>query len=82
LLEADDSVLTSNETLKPTSNNTVMAVMVKKIGVEYTKSSPSYLTDVNGTLYFTADDPIQGRELWKSEDTEVGTMLANIPILT
>ena len=28
-------------------------------------SGPMDLTDVNGTLFFTADDGFHGRELWK-----------------
>lgn len=38
-------------------------------------SRPSFLTDVNGILYFTADEPENGRELWKSDGTEPGTTL-------
>lgn len=49
-------------------------------------SSPASLTNVNGTLFFTADDgilpdysangaPNHGRELWKSDGTEAGTVL-------
>ena len=49
-------------------------------------SSPSWLTNVNGTLFFTADDgildehsasgaPDHGRELWKTDGTEAGTVL-------
>ena len=34
-----------------------------------------YLTDVNGTLFFTADDGVNGRELWKSDGTATGTQL-------
>lgn len=33
------------------------------------------LTDVNGTLFFTAEDGIHGRELWKSNGTPAGTVL-------
>ncbi|XZE56277.1 ELWxxDGT repeat protein [Planctomycetaceae bacterium SH139] len=38
-------------------------------------SYPSNLTDVNGTLYFSASDGSTGFELWKSDGTEAGTML-------
>ena len=38
-------------------------------------SSPSNLTNVNGTLYFTAQDNAHGLELWKSDGTEAGTVL-------
>ena len=33
------------------------------------------LTAVGDTLYFTADDGVNGRELWKSDGTEAGTVL-------
>ena len=36
---------------------------------------PSDLTNVNGTLFFTADDGTNGRELWKSDGTAAGTVL-------
>src|SRR3954447_14515934 len=32
-------------------------------------------TNVNGTLYFTANDGSHGRELWKSDGTSAGTVL-------
>ena len=37
-------------------------------------SSPGRLTNVNSTLYFTADDGSSGVELWKSDGTDPGTM--------
>jgi ELWxxDGT repeat protein len=37
--------------------------------------SPSSFLDVNGTAFFTADDGVHGRELWKSDGTEAGTVL-------
>ncbi len=36
---------------------------------------PYNLTDVDGTLFFTADDGEHGNELWKSNGTETGTQL-------
>jgi len=33
------------------------------------------LTNVGGTLFFTADDGVNGRELWKSDGTATGTVL-------
>ncbi|MEO6950079.1 MAG: ELWxxDGT repeat protein [Ginsengibacter sp.] len=50
--------------------------VVKDIYVSQGMSSyPTQLTNVNGTLYFVADDGIHGKELWKSNGTEVGTEL-------
>jgi ELWxxDGT repeat protein len=33
------------------------------------------LTNVNGTLFFTADDGVHGEELWRSDGTAAGTTL-------
>ena len=38
-------------------------------------SNPKNLTDVNGTLYFTANDGVSGEELWTSDGTAEGTRL-------
>ncbi|MEO0842042.1 MAG: ELWxxDGT repeat protein [Cyanobacteria bacterium J06643_5] len=38
-------------------------------------SSPDLFADVNGTLFFSAEDGTNGRELWKSDGTESGTVL-------
>ncbi len=39
-------------------------------------SSPSGLVNFQGTLYFAATDAAGGRELWKSDGTESGTVVA------
>src|SRR5262249_58032778 len=39
-------------------------------------SLPNHLTAVGGTLFFSAFDPAHGIELWKSDGTAAGTVLA------
>jgi ELWxxDGT repeat protein len=61
------------------SNGTAAGtVLVKDINVggPYIRSSYPYnLTNVNGTLFFTAKDVSHGRELWRSNGTAAGTVL-------
>jgi ELWxxDGT repeat protein len=39
------------------------------------ENRPAYLTVVGTTLFFAADDGVNGRELWKSDGTALGTVL-------
>src|SRR6266853_1734002 len=43
--------------------------------LEPLSSSPSGFTVFNNALYFSADDGVSGRELWKTDGTEGGTAL-------
>lgn len=36
-------------------------------------SNPDQLMDVNGQLFFAAENALNGRELWQSDGTEIGT---------
>ncbi len=54
-------------------------VLVKDIhpgpGASFPSPSPFNLTNVDGTLFFRADDGSTGQELWKSDGTAAGTLL-------
>src|SRR5262249_29985762 len=50
-------------------------VLVKDIVPGWWGSNPGYLTNVNGTLMFAADDGRHGVELWRSDGTAAGTAL-------
>ncbi len=58
------------------SNGTVAGTStVKDLNTKLIGSQPRSLTDVEGTLYFVANDGITGDELWKSDGSIAGTAL-------
>ncbi|MBL0047037.1 MAG: T9SS type A sorting domain-containing protein [Bacteroidetes bacterium] len=52
--------------------------LVKDIKTGGLDSSPRDFTNVNGTLFFSADNGASGRQLWKSDGTTAGTNLVKI----
>jgi trimeric autotransporter adhesin len=71
LLSADGELWKSDGTPEGTT-------LVKDINTTSTFSGSSprnFFTTANGTLFFTADDGVTGRELWKSNGTPEGTVL-------
>jgi ELWxxDGT repeat protein len=50
------------------------ASLVKDIYPGYQSSSPADLVNRDGMIFFSADDGSSGRELWKSDGTEAGTV--------
>jgi ELWxxDGT repeat protein len=50
-------------------------MLLKDINPGPADSSPQDFTNVNGVIFFTADDGTNGRELWKTDGTTAGTTL-------
>lgn len=75
-LSAGDSVGSTAGELWKSDGTPGGTVLVKDINPAYgDASNPRNLLNVNGTLFFTADDGIYGEELWKSDGSENGTVL-------
>ena len=55
------------------------AYLVKDINTNTRGANPQMLTDVNGTLYFVADDGRAGPQLWRSDGTTAGTVRVMAP---
>ena len=51
--------------------------LVKDInpGGPFDKSRPREFTELDGAVYFTADDGVHGDELWRSDGTRDGTVM-------
>lgn len=67
--------ISHNRELWKTDGTAAGTVLVKDINPGDGSSDPISLTNVNGTLFFLADDGTNGRELWKSNGTAAGTTL-------
>ncbi len=49
-------------------------VLVRAIELSNVESAPPQLANVNGTLFFAADDGAAGSELWRTDGTPAGTV--------
>jgi trimeric autotransporter adhesin len=58
-----------------TEAGTVLVKDIQPAGGAYTSSYPSYFINAGDALYFGAYDDANGRELWKTDGTEAGTVL-------
>lgn len=58
-----------------TEAGTVLVKDIDQTASSNTNYGPEELIDLNGTLYFYADDGVHGRELWKSDGTGAGTVM-------
>jgi ELWxxDGT repeat protein len=62
----------SNNRIGGTAAGTVLA---EDIAAGVDDSFPISFTNVNGTLFFSATDGVNGQELWKTDGTAAGTVL-------
>jgi len=63
-----------NKELWKTDGTASGTLLVKEIRSGPDGSNPGQFTNVNGTLFFVANDGIHGPELWKTDGTAVGTV--------
>ena len=64
--------------LEPLENRLLPSLtphLLKDIDVQRAGSSPAAFVDIGGVAYFSATDPVHGRELWRSNGTAAGTRI-------
>ena len=64
-----------NDDGAPPSDLAIAFELLKDINPGGAGSAPGSFLDFGGMLYFAAEDGTSGRELWKSDGTEAGTVL-------
>jgi ELWxxDGT repeat protein len=74
LFFTDGDGLSDAPQLWKSDGTTAGTVMVKDFGSD---ADTNDLTDVNGTLYFAAFDPLHGTQLWKSDGTSASTVMVS-----
>ncbi|MFN7564996.1 MAG: ELWxxDGT repeat protein, partial [Prosthecobacter sp.] len=73
---ASDSTANGSELWKSTDGTSANTTLVKNINATAsTGSSISNMVDFNGVLYFSANDGVNGQELWRSDGTDAGTVM-------
>ena len=71
------NALTTNLALEPLEPRVLLAGLPTLIDIVAAAgaSSPGNFTNVNNTVFFLANNPANGSELWKSDGTGAGTVL-------
>src|SRR5262249_15616881 len=67
-----------NHELWASNGSAAGTFLVKDIDPGPDSSNPTFLTNVNGVLFFKANDGTHGFELWASNGTADGTLLQDI----
>ncbi len=57
------------------SNGTTAGTVPVKLNTYLSPPAPTWFTNVNGTLFFSALSAANGMELWKSDGTDAGTVV-------